>query len=71
MLCFSWVAYEETKFKGNKYVLEQGEYPNTEAMGLLSSDSIIRSVQTTGHVCIIFKTELKCLINVSHASVIK
>uniref|UniRef100_A0A3B5LUR8 Beta/gamma crystallin 'Greek key' domain-containing protein n=1 Tax=Xiphophorus couchianus TaxID=32473 RepID=A0A3B5LUR8_9TELE len=38
-----WVAYEETKFKGNKYVLEQGEYPNTEAMGLLSSDSIIRS----------------------------
>ncbi|KAM4723446.1 uncharacterized protein crybg1a [Anableps anableps] len=45
----SWVAYEEAKFKGNMYVLEQGQYPNTEAMGLLSSDSIIRSMQTTGH----------------------
>uniref|UniRef100_A0A3P9N756 Crystallin beta-gamma domain containing 1a n=1 Tax=Poecilia reticulata TaxID=8081 RepID=A0A3P9N756_POERE len=31
----SWVVYEEAKFKGNMYVLEQGEYPNTEAMGLL------------------------------------
>uniref|UniRef100_A0A3B3UDP6 Crystallin beta-gamma domain containing 1 n=1 Tax=Poecilia latipinna TaxID=48699 RepID=A0A3B3UDP6_9TELE len=39
----SWVVYEEAKFKGNMYVLEQGEYPNTEAMGLLSSDSFIRS----------------------------
>ncbi|MEQ2310095.1 hypothetical protein AMECASPLE_005436, partial [Ameca splendens] len=49
VLAGSWVAYEGAKFKGNMYILEEGEYPNSEAMGLLSSDSIIRSMQTTGH----------------------
>ncbi|XP_015236756.1 PREDICTED: absent in melanoma 1 protein isoform X2 [Cyprinodon variegatus] len=45
----SWVAYEEAMFKGNMYVLEEGEYPNTDAMGLMSSDCVLRSLQTTGH----------------------
>ncbi|XP_072221679.1 uncharacterized protein crybg1a isoform X2 [Leuresthes tenuis] len=49
VLAGSWVAYEECQFTKNMYVLEQGEYPNTEAMGLLSSDSNIRSMQITGH----------------------
>uniref|UniRef100_A0A3Q2P3K8 Beta/gamma crystallin 'Greek key' domain-containing protein n=1 Tax=Fundulus heteroclitus TaxID=8078 RepID=A0A3Q2P3K8_FUNHE len=39
VLAGSWVAYEGAKFKGNMYILEEGEYPNAEAMGLLSSDS--------------------------------
>ncbi|KAM4541638.1 uncharacterized protein crybg1a [Odontesthes bonariensis] len=49
VLAGSWVAYEGCQFTENMYVLEQGEYPNTEAMGLLSSDSNIRSMQITGH----------------------
>ncbi|KAK5603612.1 hypothetical protein CRENBAI_003762 [Crenichthys baileyi] len=49
VLAGSWVAYDGAKFQGNMYILEEGEYPNSEAMGLLSSDSIIRSMQTTVH----------------------
>uniref|UniRef100_A0A3B4ZM21 Beta/gamma crystallin 'Greek key' domain-containing protein n=1 Tax=Stegastes partitus TaxID=144197 RepID=A0A3B4ZM21_9TELE len=45
-LCVSWVAYEGARFTENMYVLEEGEYPNTEAMGFLSSDCHIRSIQT-------------------------
>uniref|UniRef100_A0A3Q3J0C6 Beta/gamma crystallin 'Greek key' domain-containing protein n=1 Tax=Monopterus albus TaxID=43700 RepID=A0A3Q3J0C6_MONAL len=46
VLAGSWVAYEGAKFTENMYVLEEGEYPSTEAMGFLSSDSTIHSIQT-------------------------
>ncbi|XP_017287218.1 uncharacterized protein crybg1a [Kryptolebias marmoratus] len=50
VLAGSWVAYEGDQFTENMYVLEEGWYPNTDAMGLPSSDSNIRSMQTTGFV---------------------
>uniref|UniRef100_A0AAQ6AMJ9 Beta/gamma crystallin 'Greek key' domain-containing protein n=1 Tax=Amphiprion ocellaris TaxID=80972 RepID=A0AAQ6AMJ9_AMPOC len=43
VLAGSWVAYDRVRFTGNMYVLEEGEYPNAESMGFLSSDSHIRS----------------------------
>lgn len=52
-LCVSWVAYEGAQFTENMYLLEKGEYPNTEAMGFLSSDTKVCSVQTVGHVSIV------------------
>ncbi|KAF3844623.1 hypothetical protein F7725_007786 [Dissostichus mawsoni] len=39
VLAGSWVLYEGAQFTENMYVLEEGEYPNAEAMGFLSSDA--------------------------------
>lgn len=46
----SWVVYEGAQFTQNMYVLEKGDYPDTEAMGLLSPDSALRSIQPIGQV---------------------
>lgn len=61
-LFVSWVAYEGAQFRDNMYVLEEGEYPNTVAMGFLSSDSIIRSIHTTGHVSTVYVCKSKRIL---------
>ncbi|KAJ7988930.1 hypothetical protein DPEC_G00314300 [Dallia pectoralis] len=47
VLAGSWVAYEGARYTENMYVLEEGEFPDTESMGP-SPGSAIRSIQTVG-----------------------
>ncbi|XP_067222718.1 serine-rich adhesin for platelets isoform X2 [Chanodichthys erythropterus] len=49
VLAGSWVVFDGPQFTENMYVLEEGEYPNPEALGLLNSDCKISSVHTVGH----------------------
>ncbi|XP_073682950.1 uncharacterized protein crybg1a [Garra rufa] len=49
VLAGSWVVFDGPQFTDNMYVLEEGEYPNSEALGLLNSDCKISSVHTVGH----------------------
>ncbi|TRY98008.1 hypothetical protein DNTS_032618 [Danionella cerebrum] len=62
VLAGSWVVFDGPQFTDNMYVLEEGEYPSTEALGLLSSDCKISSVHSVGHefsmpsITLFFKT---------------
>lgn len=56
----SWVAYEGSQFTENMYVLDEGEYPNTDAMGLLLPDSKLRSIQTAGNVSVLGRNQDTC-----------
>uniref|UniRef100_A0A673LI10 Absent in melanoma 1 protein-like n=1 Tax=Sinocyclocheilus rhinocerous TaxID=307959 RepID=A0A673LI10_9TELE len=49
VLAGSWVVFDGPQFTDNMYVLEEGEYPNPDALGLLNSDCKISSVHTVGH----------------------
>uniref|UniRef100_A0A8B9GZ53 Crystallin beta-gamma domain containing 1a n=1 Tax=Astyanax mexicanus TaxID=7994 RepID=A0A8B9GZ53_ASTMX len=49
VLAGSWVAFEGPQFTENMYVLEEGEYRDTEAMGCLRPDCTIQSLHTVGH----------------------
>jgi len=58
-LCVSWVAYEGAQFTRDMYVLEEGDYPNAVAIGFLSSDAIIRSIQIVRQVSICPRANMK------------
>ncbi|XP_043118150.1 uncharacterized protein crybg1a isoform X2 [Puntigrus tetrazona] len=49
VLAGSWVVFDGPQFTDNMYVLEEGDYPNPEALGLLYSDCKISSLHTVGH----------------------
>uniref|UniRef100_A0A9J7XB12 Crystallin beta-gamma domain containing 1a n=1 Tax=Cyprinus carpio carpio TaxID=630221 RepID=A0A9J7XB12_CYPCA len=49
VLAGSWVVFDGPQFTDNMYVLEEGEYPSPEALGLLNSDCKISSLHTVGH----------------------
>ncbi|XP_051501977.1 uncharacterized protein LOC127410818 [Myxocyprinus asiaticus] len=49
VLAGSWVVFDGPQFTDNMYVLEEGEYPNPEALSLLNSNCRISSVHTVGH----------------------
>ncbi|KAJ8398165.1 hypothetical protein AAFF_G00430090 [Aldrovandia affinis] len=48
VLAGSWVAFEGQNFSELMYALEEGEYPNLEAIGRLHPTATILSLQTTG-----------------------
>ncbi|XP_053365441.1 beta/gamma crystallin domain-containing protein 1 isoform X2 [Clarias gariepinus] len=49
VLAGSWVAFEGPQFTENMYVLEEGDYCNTAALGGVTTDCTIRSLHTIGH----------------------
>ncbi|XP_016125091.1 absent in melanoma 1 protein-like [Sinocyclocheilus grahami] len=49
VLAGSWVVFDGPQFTDNMYVLEEGEYANPDALGLLNSNCKISSVHTVGH----------------------
>ncbi|XP_030641590.1 beta/gamma crystallin domain-containing protein 1 [Chanos chanos] len=49
VLAGSWVAFEGSLFTELMYVLEEGDYPNPEAMGCLDPSISIHSIHTVGY----------------------
>lgn len=66
----SWVAYEGAQFTENMYVLEKGEYPTTEAMGLASSHTPVRSIQSIDHVSTVDVLQVAHHVNSDDHSVV-
>lgn len=48
VLAGSWIAFEDQDFTGNMYVLDEGNYPDLRAMGSVSANGSILSLQTVG-----------------------
>ncbi|KAI7804449.1 putative absent in melanoma 1 protein [Triplophysa rosa] len=63
VLAGSWVVFDGPQFTDNMYVLEEGEYPNPEALGLVNSNCRISSVHTVGHEFSVPSITLFCKSN--------
>ncbi|XP_056623233.1 beta/gamma crystallin domain-containing protein 1 isoform X2 [Triplophysa dalaica] len=63
VLAGSWVVFDGPQFTENMYVLEEGEYPNPEALGLLDLNCRISSVHTVGHEFSVPSITLFCKSN--------
>ncbi|MGH0131939.1 UNVERIFIED_CONTAM: hypothetical protein FKN15_015741 [Acipenser sinensis] len=48
VLTGSWVVYEEEMFGGKQYLVEEGNYPDLNAIGCPSRNTCIKSVQILG-----------------------
>uniref|UniRef100_A0A3Q0QPA3 Beta/gamma crystallin 'Greek key' domain-containing protein n=1 Tax=Amphilophus citrinellus TaxID=61819 RepID=A0A3Q0QPA3_AMPCI len=72
VLAGSWVAYEGVQFTENMYVLEKGEYPNTEAMGFLYLTHSLLALQEFSLPSILLFTRVGCRgrrVVLTHAAV--
>ncbi|KAA0711163.1 Beta/gamma crystallin domain-containing protein 1 [Triplophysa tibetana] len=63
VLAGSWVVFDGPQFTENMYVLEEGEYPNPEALGLLNLNCRISSVHTVGNEFSVPSITLFCKSN--------
>ncbi|KAG2468086.1 CRBG1 protein, partial [Polypterus senegalus] len=55
VLAGGFVAYDEEHFRGNQFVIEEGNYPNLTSIGFPSLDTHIQSLQILGFKQVYFK----------------